>query len=192
VKKHITQYIHSHRPKNGRFFTIAIDGRGGSGKSSLADHLQKLLPNFVFINGDGYFEPIEDKMIWGAFNDQRFINDVIKPLKQDNKFMYRPYDWHAEPHITAKEVTVQSGFCLERCYSFTFNLDWDLKIWVETPKEVCLKRGMAREMMPREQVDYVWQNVWQPQEDEYIEKYKPQLLADFVIDGTKDFEGQLD
>jgi hypothetical protein len=42
-------FISSNEPENRRFFTIAIDGRGASGKSVLAAHMKKLHPDFVIL-----------------------------------------------------------------------------------------------------------------------------------------------
>lgn len=186
----ITTYLATHTPKNGKFFMIAIDGRGGSGKSSLVEYLKPILPGFTMLNGDDYFEPVENQVVWGDFNDERFAEDVITPLKVSNVFTYKPYDWHAEPHITEKNIEITKGFCLERCFSFRFDLDWDLKIWVEAPKDICLERGIARESMPKNRVLGAWK-IWQAQEDDYIHDFRPQQKADVVIDGTRPFEVQL-
>jgi uridine kinase len=186
----IQNFLVTHQPKNGHFFTIAIDGRGGSGKTALVELLRAELPGFIMLNGDDYFEPIDDPIVWGDFNDERFIQDVIEPLKRAGSFTYRPYDWHVTPHITEKKIEVTKGICLERCYSFGFDLDWDLKIWVETPKEACLERGLTRENMPREKTILAWE-IWQAREDDYIQKYQPQEKADVVIDGLKSSEEQL-
>lgn len=186
----LRNFLATHQPKNGRFFTIAIDGRGGSGKSTFAELLKAKLPDFVVLNGDDYFEPINDPIVWGEFNDERFIKDVIQPLKSGSSFIYRPYDWHTDPHITERNIEITKGFMLERCYAFQFDLDWDLKIWVKTPKDMCLERGIAREDMPEEKSLPAWQ-VWQEREDEYIRGSKPQEKADIVIDGTKPFEERL-
>ncbi len=187
---YLKDFVSSKEPKNGRFYTIAIDGRGGSGKTVFAEYLKKLVPDFIFLNGDDYFEPVENQIVWGAFNDARFRQDIIKPLQHGNSFIYRPYDWHKEPHISEQPTAITKGFCLERCFSFDFDLDWDLKIWVEAPKEVCLERGLAREHMPRERVLAAWQ-IWQVAEDNYIAQKQPEELADIVIDGTRPFKGQL-
>jgi uridine kinase len=178
-------------PNNGKFYTVAIDGRAGSGKTTLAKIIKTQLPDFVHLNGDDYFEPVENKVEWGAFNDERFINDVVKPLQNNRSFSYYPYDWHKEPHITRRDITVEHGLCLERCYSFNFDLDWDLKVWVETPRDLCLKRGVARERLPRETVLKTWKEVWQPLEDAYIAKTNPAKYADIVIYGARSFKAQL-
>lgn len=186
----IQNFLKTHQPRNGRFFAIAIDGRGGSGKTSFAELFKARLPGFITLNGDDYFEPIDDPVVWGDFNDERFIQDIIEPLKMGNSFTYRPYDWHTQPHISEKEIQVTEGFCLERCYGFSFDIDWDLKIWVETPKETCLERGLAREKMARERIILAWK-LWQAQEDRYIQDFHPQEKANVVIDGTRPFEEQL-
>lgn len=186
----VQTFLQTRNPKNGRFLTIAIDGRGGSGKSTFAELFKAKLPDFVMLNGDDYFEPINDPIIWGEFNDERFDHDVIGPLKSGNSFTYRPYDWHAEPHIIQRRVEITQGFCLERCSSFMFDLDWDLKIWIETSKEVCLERGISREMMPVEKVIPAWK-IWQGREDKYIRDFNPREHADVIIDGTKPFEEQM-
>ncbi len=182
-------FFDQNKPKNGRFFTIAIDGRGGSGKSLLAEYLRDKHPELYFLEGDDYFEPTKDGETWGDFNEQRFSREVIEPLKQGSSFTYKKYDWHKQSEPQA--VKIGQGFCVERCYSFEFDLDWDLKIWVETPKEICLERGLAREHMPRDQVLHAWEQVWQPREDEYIERVKPLETADLIINGTELFDTQI-
>ena len=187
----LRDFISSHKPKNGSFFAIAIDGRGGSGKSVLADHIRRLLPDFTVLNGDDYFEPVENQIVWGVFNDQRFKHDVIEPLKRGSSLIYRPYNWQSEPHISERPISITTGLCLERCFSFALDLDWDLKLWVEAPKAVCLERGVARESVPRERALVAWRDIWQPTEDAYIQDFNPVSKADLVIVGTKPFEEQI-
>lgn len=184
--------LKSKPPKNGRFYTVAIDGRGGSGKSLFAENLKKLLPDFVFLNGDDYFEPTPNDIAWGAFNDERFIEDVIEPLKQGKtSIVYKPYNWHSKSHITERPINIDQGICIERAFSFGFDLDWDLKIWVETPADISLARGLERDKMPRKQALKAWNEVWKPKEDMYIKEIDPLKTADIVVDGTKPFEDQL-
>jgi uridine kinase len=179
-------------PKNGKYYVIAIDGRGGSGKTTLLKYVATLLPDFIMIYGDDYFEPTTDTIAWGTFNNERFIADVITPVKNGSKTInYKPYDWHAEPHIRGKKLQITQGICIERSFSFAFDLNWDLKIWVETPSDTSSERGMARDRMPREQAEKQWKEVWQPKEDAYYKEVSPLETADIIIDGTKPFEEQI-
>jgi uridine kinase len=178
-------------PKNGSFYTVAVDGRGGSGKTSLNKYLVQLLPKFDFINGDDYFEPVDSEVVWGAFNDERFEQDVIIPLQQGDTFLYAPCIWEAGGIQPATEVRVEQGICIERCFSFPMPLDWDLTIWVDTPRAVCLDRGIAREIIPEARARRAWEDVWQPAEDEYIARLDPLHLADINLNGELPFDEQL-
>jgi uridine kinase len=181
----------SRPPKNDKFYIVAIDGLDGSGKSTLIKYLPDILAGFEFINGDDYFEPTPDGETFGSFNEDRFNQDVISPLKlAETSFAYRPYDWHAEPHISERKVSIGRGICIERCRSFLFELDFDLKIWVETPKEVRFERVISRDAMPRDEIEAAL-NIWQQQGEEFIAKIKPLESADIIIDGTQPSEAQL-
>jgi len=154
-------------PKNGRFYTVAIDGRGGSGKTQLAEYVSRGLPGFLIINGDDYFEPLDNESAWGGFNEERFETDVIIPIQHGaNHIAYQPYDFEQGALCLLQDRVIDQGVCIERCFSIGFPIDWDLKIWVEPPREVCLSRGIARESMPRDRVIAVWEQIWQPREDQ--------------------------
>ena len=180
-------------PKNGKYYIVAIDGRGGSGKSSLSKYIMNILPGYSVICGDSYFEPITHPIAWGGYNEERFFLDVIKPLSESKTIIdFKPYDWENEPHIKDEKIVITNGVFIDRCYSFSFDLDFDLKIWVETPRQIALERGVHRSTMPKEHAEKVWSELWKPMEDKYIELTKPIENSDIVIDGTKGFEDQLD
>src|SRR5665213_1137426 len=171
-------------PKNGKYYIIAIDGRGGAGKSSLSKYIQSILPDYSFVCGDSYFEPIAHPIAWGGYNEERFFNDVIQPLSETKITVdFKPYDWDNEPHIKHETINISIGVFIDRCYSFSFDLDYDLKIWVETPREVALERGIHRSTMPKELAAKVWSDIWKPMEDKYIEVTNPVDNSDIVIDG---------
>jgi uridine kinase len=188
----IEELIESKPPKNDKFYLVAIDGRGGSGKTSLTKYLSRLLREFTVINGDDYFEPDDTTIAFGSFNDARFFNDVINPLQRTKTIInFRPYDWDAKPPITERKLHITSGLIIERCFSFAFKLDWDFKIWIDAPKDLALHRGIERDKMPKEEVIRLWEELWQPKEDNYIKDINPLQTADLVIDGTKSFEQQI-
>ena len=82
---------------------------------------------------------------------------------------------------------------MERCFGFGLAVDWDVRIWVETPKAVCLARGLERDASDElgDRVRLAWEQVWQPREDDYISQRRPSELADIVLDGTRPFAEQL-
>ncbi|THV42170.1 uridine kinase family protein [Glycomyces buryatensis] len=179
----LSNQITARSPKNGQFLMVAIDGRGGSGKSTLTDKLAPRLPGFTVIHGDDYWEPSQDSE-FGWFNEDRFHHDVVEPLGKGRRHLtYRPYDWEAEPHGRSQELVVGAGIVIERCYSMGLRLDWDYTVWVDATPELALERGIGREPHQAE----VWANLWLPREDAYIEREQPKARADTVIDAAEHF-----
>ena len=72
-------------------------------------------------------------------------------------------------------------------FGLSLDAPWDLAIWVDTPPPVCLERGLARDggVVLGERARLVWETVWQPREDRYIEDVAPMASTDFVVDGTR-------
>ena len=80
---------------------IAIDGRGGAGKSTLVERLQMIVPASGVVHTDdiawnqAYFE-------WGAL----MIENILRPLHQGEAVTFRPPAWikHGRPgaiHVPA-------------------------------------------------------------------------------------------
>lgn len=70
-------------------FLVAIDGRGGAGKTSLREYLTPLLPEYFLLHGDIYFEPTPSGPAFGSFNDARFINEIFNPAIAGSPFLCR-------------------------------------------------------------------------------------------------------
>ena len=62
-----------------------------------------------------------------------------------------------------------------------FREAYDLRIWVEAPRELRLARGIARD---GEESRDVWENQWMPSEDRYVERDDPVSAADLIVDGS--------
>lgn len=179
-------------PNNGDFYIVAIDGRGGAGKTTLAEYIGTLLSDFSVLNGDEYFEPDDNTIAFGSFNEDRFEKEVLYKLKEGKSdFIYYPYRWGVKKPKSEKKLQIAEGIIVERSGSFAFDLDYDFKIWVETPAKLALQRGQERDEMPLEQGYRSWKEVWQPREDAHFKKVLPLENADLVIDGTKPFKEQL-
>ena len=58
---------------------------------------------------------------------------------------------------------------------------YDFKVWVETPYDIRLKRGVERD---GEGMRSRWTDDWMPSEQRYIDTLKPQAAADLVLDGS--------
>lgn len=188
---YLEEYLDRREPANGRFFTIGIDGRGASGKSELLDYLASIYKGFTILHGDDYWHHIEGDVLWGEFDESRFAQEVLKPLQSGNTFHHSFYDFPIMKWKDFGSQEVRNVFCLERGFAFGLPFEWDIKIWVETPKEICAKRGIKRDTrLGEERATAAWKT-WQQREDEYIQTCKPKSQADIVISGTKPFSSQL-
>ncbi|MFZ2228241.1 MAG: hypothetical protein WA090_03105 [Candidatus Nanopelagicaceae bacterium] len=187
----IAKFHNGAEPRNGQCTTIAIDGRGASGKSTLALFLGTALDGFTVINGDDFFESHDDEIIWGEFNEERFRNEVLFPVNLGRReFTIRPFDFPQGELGPPKHLSINRGVIIERCFSFKFPIEWDIRIWVETPKKICLERGLKREgaKVLSKRATAAWTQIWQPRESHYIAKSSPRQIADYVVDGTQPFE----
>lgn len=177
-------------PKNGSFLTVAIDGRGGSGKSTLAD-LVRAHTDWTVIRGDDWFEPLEGDERWGDFNEERFRADVITPTLLGQPPRDRPFSWAEGRIVDNGQYATSAPVVVERCFLFDCGIDWDLRVWVDTPRDECMTRARTRDLVEAERLETVWSRLWQPAEDLYIERIQPTLSADIVIDGTAPLASQL-
>lgn len=141
---------------------VAIDGRSGSGKTTVASEIVSKVPNSMVIHTD------EFDLYQGASSIDRLIKEVIIPQK-----------------------TSQSSsnlLILEGIFSHDAKLQQYLnyKIWVDIDRDVGFKRGLARDIAlnghdNREK----WLKYWLPLEDKYIAEQNPQTEADVVINNLQ-------
>lgn len=170
---------------------VGIDGRGGAGKSTLANQLKSNLLNCQIIQMDDFYLPSDRRKNGDDFNFdwRRLEKEVLNPFSEKKEAKYQRYDWGKD--TLAEWHNVQRGgvIIIEGCYSLRKELAtyYDLKIWIEINKVVALKRGLKRDIEKEKPVDvkqkiYKWENDYQPLEDEYINTHNPKSYADIVID----------
>lgn len=180
-------------PNNGVYLTICVDGRGASGKTTLADFLGTRLDGFTVLHGDDYFEPHDDPITWGDFNETRFDADVLSRVRiGERPIPLKPFDF---PHGRIGDeqlLAISRGLLLERWFGLALDAPWDVTIWVDTPPEVCLERGLSRDGAAAlgDRARLAWETVWQPREERYIRATAPTDAAQFVVDGTRPFNDQ--
>ncbi len=156
---------------------IAIDGPGGSGKSTLAEYLSEALGNVPIVHTDD-FASWETPLEWWP----RLLTQVLEPLSINKTAHYQRYDWATRSLAEWQDLPPTPFVILEGVSASraAFRPFLSYTVWVETPREERLRRGLARDGVDaRDQ----W-NAWMAQEDAYIERERPQEKADIVIKGT--------
>lgn len=165
---------------------IAIDGFGGSGKTTFAEKLQAALGDAYVINIDDFIvkekllEPSWDK---GSFDRKRLEVQVLKPAASDKPIAYQKLMWTenhlsdpvAVPRITHLIVEGISSLHPDIAHYF------DYKIWIDTPIGVAKARGHFRDGS-NENAQH-W-DLWTANDLRYQEKYHPEQHADFVVDNS--------
>lgn len=151
---------------------VGIGGHGGTGKSTLAEALPdaQVVPTDAFWDGD-------------AFDLSRLQREVLEPLLRGEPARYAAYDWAAgapggERTVEPRGLVVVEGVCaLHRMFRDAYQV----RVWVEAPRDLRLARGVARD---GEEARAVWEERWMPSEDRYVERDDPVPSAHVIVDGS--------
>lgn len=170
---------------------IGIDGCGGAGKSTLANKIKSNFSTVTIVHMDDFYLPsakIENenptnKSIGADFDWKRLLKEVLNPISNGLEGRYKRYDWEKDSLVGSHIVSASGIVIIEGVYATRQELAgmYDLKIWVNCPRETRIKRGIARD---GEAARDMWENNWMIAEDMYVESHKSHEFADFIIDGT--------
>lgn len=172
--------------KEHNTFLIAIDGGGGAGKSTLARLLQQSLGSqAAIIQADDFYQLSNRRSmdIGGNWDLRRLEEQVLQPLSQNEPARYERYDWETDRLAETHDVPAGGFVIVEGCYTMMQHLlpYYQFTIWVESPKEVRLQRGIERD---GEEKRHLWEELWMPAEEVYIHAQNPIAAAHMIIKGT--------
>lgn len=167
----VLELIAAARPTRA-FTFVGIGGHGAAGKSTLAHRIEaaQLVGTDEFWDGDG-------------FDLERLRADVFEPLLEGRAAQYDAWNWARRRAgrsrtVEPTGVVVVEGVCaLHRMFRDAY----DVRVWVETPADVRLARGVARD---GEAARATWVERWMPTEDRYVERDDPVPSAHLVVDGS--------
>jgi uridine kinase len=169
--------IESSRPPAGmNTAVVAIDGLGGAGKSTLAKKLAQELHDAPIIHTDD-FASWENPLNWWP----RLLEQVLEPLARNEPGRYQRYDWDSRTLAEWREVPVTKHLLIEGVSASrkAFQPYLAFSVWVETPRDKRLQRGLERD---GEDARALWDD-WMAEEDKYVELEKPAQRADLVMSG---------
>jgi uridine kinase len=157
---------------------VAIDGYGGAGKSTLARRVAAALDGAPIVPTDD-FAGWDNQFDWWP----RLLEQVIAPLARGDIARYQRFDWSTQqlaewielPHHPAT-VIIEGVAAMRR----EFDPYLAYRIWVDTPPEVRLRRGLDRD---GEAMRSQWDR-WMTAEAAYVATDRPMDRADVVVPGA--------
>ena len=162
---------------------IAIEGFGGSGKSTVANKLAALLENAFVINIDDFI--IKENITnndWDkqAFDRQRLEDQVLKPASESRPITYKRLLWDTNTLSNPITVPEVDYLIVEGISSYHPSIAkyYDYKIWVDVPIDVAKTRGKSRDA--GNENEQHWE-LWAENDLAYQQKHHPEQMADFVI-----------
>lgn len=188
-----SELLDEKKPLVGKVKFIAIDGRGGSGKSTVARLLATELGAEIIQTDD--FASHENPLNWWPL----VIERVFEPIAEGAASLSYPRSkwWPAHTPEPVEHQAVTSTMILEGVSALRreFRPYISVGVFVDTPREVCLQRGISRDLAydtgkTKDEITKMW-NEWAEAEDEYLRRDNPKEIADIVIDGTRPLEQQL-
>ena len=134
---------------------VAVDGRGGAGKSSLARTLVEKFPMSAHIEYDWFHLPKDDVVEMRRYDHERLVSEVLGPFRAGRRLLtFHRYNWGYLAglpegfHETPSTIENKDILIIEGCETLHQSLvpHFDLRIWVDTSPAVSLERGMRRDI----------------------------------------------
>ncbi|WP_440896727.1 uridine kinase family protein [Amphibacillus sp. Q70] len=172
--------------QTGQPIVIGIDGTAGSGKSYLAAQLAEKYDVQVF-HMDDFFLPKELKtkerlnQPGGNVHYERFLQEVLEPLKQRRSVRYQPYDCQVSDYGEEFEMLPKQINLIEGVYCFHPLLEsfYDWKVLLKVDSKTQEKRILQREGNDKLEI---FLNRWIPLEKHYFQTFEIEKNVDVIID----------
>jgi uridine kinase len=178
-------------PTLGSGRLVCVDGPAGSGKTTLAAALNRSFRDALRGVGSPasrvrivHMDSVYDGWAGLGAGMDTVASSVVRPLRAGLPGSYRRYDWHRSAYAEERVVTpcdvllvegVGSGGRLDGYADAVTCL-----VWVATPPDVRLDRGLQRDG-ERQRQDWL---AWQRQEADMFVRERIRERADVVVDGT--------
>ena len=167
-----------------RHIIVAIDGSCAAGKTTLAGKLSEIYDCNVFHMDDFFLRPEQRTKArfsetGGNVDYERFLDEVMIPLKTGQAFSYRPFDCKRFTLSAPVAVEPKSLNIIEGSYSFHpyFGDPYDLKIFLTITPE--LRRQRILERPPFLHQRFFEQ--WIPMEQQYFDFFGIESKADLIF-----------
>ena len=175
--------------KPTRPLVLALDGRCGSGKTTLANGLAAQLPGCTLLRTDDFYLPPAQRIPDWAHTPcanmdlSRLRDEALRPAYAGQPVAYRAYSCREGAYLPPAQLPAQPLVILEGSYSHHPALAdcYDLRVFV-----TCSKAEQTRRLQAREGARYpAFAQRWIPLEEGYFAKYSIEESADLILDPEK-------
>lgn len=165
---------------------IAIDGRCAAGKTTLAARLQEICACSV-VHMDHFFLRPEQRteqrlrQPGGNVDYERFLQEVLFPLRRGKSFSYRPYDCGRQELSEPIQVEpglfnlIEGSYC---CHPALFE-HYDVRVFLNIKEAEQLQRIRNRN---GEAGAKMFQSKWIPLEEQYFSAFQVQERCHLIFD----------
>jgi hypothetical protein len=165
---------------------VAVDGRGGGGKTTLARRLAERVPAAAVVGTDdiAWYESMFD---WTDL----LIGGVLRPYRAGSAVAYRPPAWDRRDRLGAIEVAASVRvLIIEGVGASRVELSpWlDGTVWVQSDFAEAERRGIARDIASGVNGDaeasIAFWHAWMAEELPFFARDRPWERADLIVAGT--------
>ena len=171
--------------EKGEPVIIGIDGRCGSGKSSLSDLFSKLFDCNIF-HMDDFYLPLERRLEnWreipgGNMDFERLISEVLEPIQKNQPVLYRPYDCQKGAIAESSKRSPKLLNIIEGSYSHHPQLRGNYRFTIFL---TCSGAEQRRRLQEREGSYFsAFEKQWIPYEEHYYQCYDIEKNSDLNLD----------
>lgn len=165
--------------------TIAIDGRCGSGKTTLANKLKAYFDCHIFHMDDFYLQEYQRTQErynepGGNVDRERFKKEVLEPLKEHQDVLYRPFDCSTMSISEGTVYPYKPINIIEGSYSCHPELidAYGITVFLDIDEPLRLKR--IEERNGKEALN-MFIKKWIPLEEKYFSSFDIQNHCDFYF-----------
>ena len=169
---------------------LALDGRCGSGKTTLANTLARQFPASITLHTDDFYLPPAqrirgwEKTPCANMDLARLRDEVLAPARAGKPALYRAYSCREGAYLPVQQLAAQPLVILEGSYSHHPLLTGyeTLRVFV-----TCSREEQTRRLQAREGERYAnFAARWIPLEEGYFAQYRIEETADLAVDTTGD------
>jgi uridine kinase len=168
------------RPCSGAARLVAVDGRAGAGKSTLARGIAAACHGAPVVR-------VDDFLYWRDIDHwwPRLEREALRPLLAGSSARFRVRDWANDPlgrgldgwaEVAPADVVIVEGVTSSRQ---AVAADLVMSLWVEAPDGVRLRRGIDRDGEERRSLWIEWMAL----EDAFFARDGAPARADYVVCG---------